>query len=66
MAFPPYLDSKKSHEESAYFARLAALNTVLEAARAGTAARNFGHRALSSDAVLATFLQEIQAKKNSQ
>jgi len=65
MLFPPYLESEKSHEESAYFARLAALNTVLEAARAGTAARNFGHCALSSDAVLATFLQEIQSQKNS-
>ena len=65
MAFPPCFDSEKSHEETTYFARLAALNTAFEAACAGTAARDFGHRALTSDAVLATFLQEIQAKKNS-
>lgn len=65
MAFPPYLDSEKSHEETAYFARLAALNTALEAARMGTAARGFAHRALSSDTVLERFLREIQLQKNS-
>ena len=65
MAFPPCLDSEKSYEENAYFARLAALNTAFEAARTGIAARDFGERALASDTVLATFLHEIQSQKNS-
>ena len=65
MAFPPYVDREKAHEKNAYFARLAALNTALEAARVGPAAHVFGHRALSSDALLVTFLQEIQSQKTS-
>ena len=52
-----------SHEENAIFARLAALNTAFEAARADQAARSFAHRALSCDALLQAFLYEIQAKK---
>ena len=64
MAFPPCLDSEKTHEERVYFARLAALNAALEAARSGTAASDFGHRALASDTVLASFLYEIQSQKN--
>ena len=66
MAFPPFLDSEKSYEESAYFARLAALNTAFEAARTGTVARDFGLRALASDTVLVSFLHEIQSQKTSQ
>ncbi|MBI5751414.1 MAG: hypothetical protein HZA59_04625 [Hydrogenophilales bacterium] len=52
-----------SHEERAFFARLAALNVFFESARAGKAAQGFGHRALSSDAILEAFLQEIQARE---
>ena len=52
------------YEENAFFARLAALNTVFEAARAGNTASNFAHRALSSDALLEAFLQDIQARKD--
>ena len=63
MAFPPCLNSAKSNEERVYFARLAALNAALEAARAGTTASDFGHRALTSDTVLASFLYEIQSQK---
>ena len=66
MAFPPFLDSEKSYTETAYFARLAALNTALEAARTGTVARDFGHRALARDTLLASFLHEIQSQKTSQ
>lgn len=55
-----------SHEERAFFARLAAMNAAFESARAGKTAQSFGHRALSSDALLEAFLQEIQAQKNSQ
>jgi len=52
-----------SHEERAFFARLAALNMAFESAATGKAAQSFGHRALSSDALLEAFLHEIQAQK---
>ena len=65
MPFHPCLDPDKSYAETAYFARLAALNTALEAARTGTVARDFGLRALASDTVLASFLHEIQSQKTS-
>ena len=51
-----------SHEERAFFARLAAMNAAFESARAGKTAQSFGHRALSSDTLLEAFLQEIQAQ----
>jgi len=52
-----------SHEERAFFARLAALNMAFESAATGKAAQSFGHRALSSDALLEAFLYEIQAQQ---
>jgi len=52
-----------SHEERAFFARLAALNVAFESAAAGKTAQSYGHRALSSDALLEAFLHEIQAQK---
>ena len=55
-----------SHEERAFFARLAAMNAAFESARAGKTAQSFAHRALSSDALLETFLQEIQAQNSPQ
>ena len=51
-----------SHEERAFFTRLAAMNAAFESARAGKTAQSFGYRALSSDALLKAFLQEIQAQ----
>jgi hypothetical protein len=53
-----------SHEERAFFARLAALNVAFESARAGKTAQSFGHRAQSSDALLTAFLSEIQAHRS--
>ncbi len=65
MASPQFPEKHRiSYEENAFFARLAALNTAFEAARAGKTARAFAHRALSSDALLDAFLQEIQAQKS--
>ena len=55
-----------SHEERAFFARLAAMNAAFESARAGKTAQSFAHRALSCDALLETFLQEIQAQNSPQ
>ena len=55
--------SPMSHEERAFFARLAALNVAFESASAGKTAQSYGHRALSSDALLEAFLLEIQAQK---
>lgn len=52
-----------THDERAFFARLAAINTAFESARAGAPAQSFGHRALASDAILEAFLQDIQTKK---
>ena len=50
-----------SHEERAFFARLAAMNTLFEAARAGKAAQGYANRALASDDLLATFLAELKS-----
>ncbi|OFZ69373.1 MAG: hypothetical protein A2Z01_01050 [Betaproteobacteria bacterium RBG_16_58_11] len=53
-----------SHEERAFFARLAALNVAFESARAGKPAQSFGHRAQSSEALLTAFLSEIQTHRS--
>lgn len=55
-----------THEENAFFARLAAINAAFEAVRAGQAAKSFAHRALSSDALLMAYLDEIKAQKLTQ
>lgn len=51
-----------SHEERAFFARLAAMNTLFESARAGDSARGFAVHAQSCDAVLTAFLDELKLK----
>jgi len=52
-----------SHEERAFCARLAAMNTMFEAARAGSAGKNFCHRAQSSDELLLNFLEELKPRQ---
>jgi len=54
------LPSNKSHEERAFFARLAAMNAMFEAARTGSPAQGYANRAQSSDALLASFLEELK------
>lgn len=58
----PFKRSSAAYLENAFFARLAALNASMEAARAGSNGRSFAQGALSSDTLLEAFLQEIQAK----
>lgn len=55
------LSNGLSHEERAFFARLAALNGAIESSKAGNTAQRFCANAQSSDALLAAFLKEIQA-----
>jgi hypothetical protein len=50
-----------SHEERAFFARLAAMNTMFESARSGVAAQSFSSRAQSCEALLATFLETLKS-----
>lgn len=50
-----------SHEERAFFARLAAMNTMFESARSGASAQSFSSRAQSCEALLATFLDTLKS-----
>ena len=59
----PFKKPSTAYLENAFFARLAALNTSIEAARVGSSGRSFAQNALSSDALLEAYLHEIQAKK---
>lgn len=58
----PFKKPGAAYLENALFARLAALNTSIEAARAGASQRGFAQDALSTDALLEAFLRDIQAK----
>lgn len=49
-----------SHEERAFFARLAAMNTMFESARTGVSAQSFSSRAQSCDDLLVTFLDTLK------
>jgi len=51
-----------SHEERIFFARLAAMNTMFESARAGSAAQSFSSRAQSCDDLLVTFLDTLKSE----
>jgi hypothetical protein len=55
------MHQNSSHEERALFARLAAMNSFFEAARAGVPAQDMAARALSSEQLLATFLEDLKS-----
>ena len=57
----PSAVSPLSHEERAFFARLAAMNTMFESARLGGLAPSFSSRAQSCDALLVTFLDTLKS-----
>ncbi|MHB1232015.1 MAG: hypothetical protein ACYCZQ_05455 [Burkholderiales bacterium] len=52
-----------SHEERAFFTRLAALNLAFESARAGQKAQSFCHGAQASEVLLAAFLDQIKTQR---
>ena len=54
--------SSIQYDARAVFAKLIALNTFLESARAGAAAQDFSNNAQSCHALLTTFLDEIKAR----
>jgi len=58
------LQNQDSQEARALFARLAAMNAMFEAARAGTQAQSFAHRAQSSDELLHAFLHDLKTINN--
>ena len=50
-----------SHEERAFFARLAAMNTLFEATRSGHSAQSFASGAQSCDTLLLAFIENLKS-----
>ena len=59
--FPEHLIQRMSPEEQAFCAKLIALNTAFEAARAGKPAQPFGQRAASIDELLDRYFLALKS-----
>ena len=67
MPLPSFPQIKSlSHEERAFFCRLAALNVGMEASKAGGIAQRFCHNAQSIEVLLAAFLKVLQTSSISE